>query len=64
MYLHRLEMTDIVISPLVVLIVISCDLPMYNGQYCYIVLSSSYNFINAFDIVKLGGHIYETIANF
>ena len=57
-------MVDIVISPLVVLIVIGCGLPMYNGRYCYIALSSSYNFINAFDIVNLGGHIYEKFANF
>ena len=40
MYLHRLEMADIVISPLVVFhIVIGCGLPMYNGRYCYIALS-------------------------
>ncbi len=38
MCLHRLEMADIAISPLVVF-VISCELPMYNGRYCYIALS-------------------------
>ncbi len=53
-------MADIVISPLVVFhIVIGYGLPMYNGRYYYIALSSSFNFMNAFDIVKLGGHIYE-----
>ncbi len=31
---------------------------MYNGRYDYIALSSFYNFIKAFDIVKLGGHVY------
>ncbi len=43
-------------------IVIGRGLSMYNGRYCYIALSSYYNFINAFDIVKLGGHIYAKVA--
>ncbi len=45
-------------------IVIGCVLPIYNGRYCYIALSPNYNFINAFDIVKLGGHIYAKVAKF
>ncbi len=54
--LHSLEMVDIVISPLVVFpIVSSYGLPIYNGQYCYIALSCFSNFINAVDIIKLGG---------
>ena len=54
--LHRLEMADIVISPLVVFpIVIGYGLPIYNGRYCYIAISCFSNFINAVDIIKLGG---------
>ena len=57
-------MADIVISPLVVLIVIGCGLPMYNGRYCYIALSSNFNFINALNIVKLGGAYIYTSCKF
>jgi hypothetical protein len=49
-------MADMVISPLVVFHgVIGCGLPMYNGRYGYIALSPNYNFINVFNIAKLGG---------
>lgn len=64
MCLHRLEMADMVISPLVVFHgVIGCGLSMYNGRYGYIALSPDYNFLNAFVITKLGGHIYSQDAN-
>ena len=58
----RSTVADIVISPLVVFhIVTGCGLPIYNGRYFYIALSSNYNFINTFDIVKIrGAHIYTS----
>mgnify|MGYP003703494785 CR=1 FL=1 len=35
-----------------------------DDRYGYIALSCFYNFSNAFDIVKLGGHIYTKNENF
>ncbi len=40
------------------IIIIDCVVPMYDGRYGYIAFSPIYNFINAFVIAKLWGHIY------